>query len=103
MKDSLPQIIKNLVLEIEPESEIFLYGSSTKGNDSKASDWDFLILVDGKVSTERVDRIKHHLYTIELKSGITLQVIVKNKEEWNNPQKKNIPLHKRISREGIAL
>ncbi len=103
MKNDISQTVKNLVLEIEPESEIFLYGNSTKSPDAKAVHWDFLILVDGEVGTERADRIRHQLYSVESGNQITIKVIVKNREEWNNPDKKNIPLHKRISREGIAL
>ena len=63
-KDLLKQV-KNAVQEIEVEAEILLYGSRARGDSIDQSDWDFLILLDGKVDDKRTDRIRHRLYEVE--------------------------------------
>ena len=57
-KDLLKQV-KNAVQEIEVEAKILLYGSRARGDSIDQSDWDFLILLDGKVDDKRTDRIRH--------------------------------------------
>jgi predicted nucleotidyltransferase len=63
-KELLEQI-RQAVRELESEAEIILYGSRSRGVDAIESDWDLLILVDGALSDERTDRIRHRLYEIE--------------------------------------
>ena len=58
-----------------PEAEIFLYGSRSRGDALSESDWDFLILVNGFISDERTDRIRHRLYEIEWESGEVISSI----------------------------
>ena len=57
-KDLLKQV-KNAVQEIEVEAKILLYGSRARGDSIDQSDWNFLILLDGKVDDKRTDRIRH--------------------------------------------
>ena len=52
-RNELIEQIKQTVLELEPEAEIILYGSRSRGDATSESDWDFLILVDGPISDER--------------------------------------------------
>ena len=46
-RNELIEQIRQAVYEIEPEAEIILYGSRSRGDALSESDWDFLILVDG--------------------------------------------------------
>jgi hypothetical protein len=70
---------------------------------AEESDWDFLILVDGPVSDERTDRIRHSLYEIEWESGEVISSIVRNREEWNSDLYQAMPFHRRVQQEGIRL
>ena len=101
-KDLLKKV-KNAVQEIEADAEILLYGSRARGDSVDQSDWDFLILLDGKVNDKRTDRIRHRLYEIEWETGEVISSIIRNKEEWNSRPYRAMPIHKVIEREGIAL
>ena len=103
MRDELITQIRQAVHEIEPESEIFLYGSRSRGDALSDSDWDFLILVDGSTSDERTDRIRHRLYEIEWESGEVISSIVRNREEWDSDLYQAMPFHQRVQQEGMRL
>jgi len=69
MRDILLSKVKKTVTGIEPSAEVFLFGSRPETILPSFSDWDFLVLVDGKVDSVRVDRIRHLLYEIEWETG----------------------------------
>jgi len=102
-ENELIEKIRQAVREVEPEAEIILYGSRSRGDAISESDWDFLILVDGPMSDERTDRIRHRLYEIEWESGEILSTIVRNREEWNSDLYQTVPFHRRVQQEGIRL
>ena len=102
-RDVMIKQVKKVVSEIEPNAEIILYGSRSRGDSSSESDWDFLILLDGPVDDDRVDRIRYQLYEIEWESGEVLSSIVKNRQEWNSYPYNIMPFHQRIENEGISL
>ena len=102
-RDELIEQIRKAVYEVEPDSEIILYGSRSRGDALSESDWDFLILVDGPLNDERTDRIRHRLYEIEWESGEVISSIVRNREEWNSDPYQAMPFHQRIQQEGIRL
>jgi predicted nucleotidyltransferase len=64
--------VKQAVHQIEPEVEIILYGSRARGDAHAESDWDFLILLHGKVDDGRTDRVRHRLYDLEWACGEVL-------------------------------
>ena len=95
--------VKQAVHEMEAGAEIILYGSHARGDSNARSDWDFLILVDGPVNDERVDKIRHRLYEIEWECDEVLCSIVRNRKEWNSPLSKSMPFHQNVELEGIVL
>ena len=103
MEHQLLEKIKAAIKSIEPSSRIILYGSRARQDYRNDSDWDFLILVDGPVDTNRIDRIRHQLYEIEWETGHIISSIVRSLQEWNSSKYKAVPLHKSIAREGIRL
>jgi len=102
-RDVLLKRVKQAVGEVEPEAEIVLYGSQARGDSHAQSDWDFLILVDGRVTDDRVDRIRHRLYEIEWESGEVLSSIVRNRQEWDSLPLSRTPFHKNVEVEGVVL
>lgn len=98
-QDELITQIRQAVHEIEPESEIILYGSRSRGDTLSDTDWDFLILVDD----ECPDRIRHRLYEIEWESGEVISSIVRNREEWDSDLYQTMPFHQRVRQEGMRL
>jgi len=103
MNDLLLLKVKECVLKIEPFAEVFLFGSRARNDFTEFSDWDFLVLVDGEVTTLRVDKIRHSLYEIEWETGEVISTIVKSRQLWNDPDYRVVPLHRSIEREGILL
>ena len=95
--------IRQAVREVEPGAEIILYGSRSRGDAALESDWDFLIIVDGPISEERTDRIRHRLYEVEWESGEVISSIVRNREDWNSKLYQAMPFHQIVEREGIRL
>ncbi len=103
IKSALLKQVKNAVHEIEIDAEILLYGSRARGDSIDQSDWDFLILLDGKVDDKRTDRIRHRLYEVEWETGEVISSIIRNKKKWNSMPYKSMPIHQVIEKEGIAL
>ena len=102
-QDKLIEQIRQAVHEVELEAEIILYCSRSRGDALSDSDWDLLILVDGPISDERTDRIRHRLYEIEWGYGEVISSIVRTREEWNSNLYQAIPFHQRVQKEGIRL
>jgi uncharacterized protein len=102
-QEELLEQIRRAVREVEPDAEIILYGSQSRGDTGPESDWDFLVLVNGPLNEERIDRIRHRLYEVEWESGEVISSIVRNKEEWTSNIYRSLPFHQRVEREGIRL
>ena len=102
-QDELIKQIKQAVYDVEPEAEIILYGSRSRGDAISESDWDFLILIDAPVSDERTDRVRHKLYEIEWHSGEVISSIVRSRKEWNSKPYKAMPFYQQVQQEGVKL
>ena len=102
-RNELIEQIRHAVHEVEPEAEIILYGSRSRGEARSESDWDFLILVDGPIDDERTDRVRHRLYEIEWESGEVISSIVRDRKEWNSDLYRAMPFRQRVQQEGTRL
>ena len=103
MQQKILKRVKNAVLKIEPSAEIILFGSRARNDYTTASDWDFLILVDGDVDYVRTDRIRHLLHEIGWDTGEVLSCIVRSRIVWESPQYRVMPLYAEIKLEGIKI
>ena len=102
-RDELLKQIRRAVREVEPNAEIILYGSRSRGDAVSESDWDLLILVEGSLNEGRIDRIRHSLYEVEWESGEVISSIVRNRDEWNSDIYRAMPFYQRVEQEGIRL
>ena len=102
-QEQLLKRVKQTVLEIEPDAEVIIYGSRTRGEAGPESDWDFLVLLDGSIDQERIDAIRHRLYDIEWECEEVISCIVRSREEWDSPLYKAMPFHQNVEREGVVL
>jgi predicted nucleotidyltransferase len=102
-REELLDQVKRAVRSVEPDAEIILYGSRSRGEFVSESDWDFLILVSGHLDDKRVDAIRHRLYEVEWESGEVISSIVRNRVEWHSDLYQSIPFHRRVEQEGIRL
>jgi len=102
-REALLECVKQAIQEMEPDAEIILYGSRARKDSDAQSDWDFLILLDGPINDERIDKIRHRLYEIEWECDEVLCSIVRSWEEWNSPLYKSMPFHQNVELDGIVL
>ncbi len=100
---ALLQRIKEIVYEIEPSAQIFLYGSRARDDARPDSDWDIFILVDGVVNPSRRDRLRHQIYEIEWETGEVICSIIRSCQEWKTPRFQQTPFSKSIEKEAILL
>lgn len=94
---------RDAVWEVVPGAEVILYGSHARGDAEPESDYDLLVLVEGPLNQQIEDRISDRLYALELESGTVLSLIVYEKQVWETPLYKAMPLHRKVDEEGILL
>ena len=102
--NNLLQRVKNVVTELEPDADVYLFGSRARGDINNESDWDFLVLLPGIIDYERKRKILDALFEVELSSGEIFNDIVKSKEFWKeNNLLHASPFYKNVTSESIAL
>ena len=84
--------------------KIILYGSYARGDYTKHSDVDIMILttLSFKEIEDYRDKISDIAYDIELDTGIILSPVVKNIEKYNS-RVNIVPFYKNIQKEGVVL
>lgn len=101
-KDDILDKIKESVRELEPKSEIILFGSRARGDERDDSDWDLLILLPYSTNLKEEQKFRHKLFDLELYFGQAISTIVKSKKEWESKYYIT-PLYQNILQEGITL
>jgi len=94
---------KSAIESIDAAAEVVLYPSRARGDAIEESDFDLLIISDSPVTIEAEDSFRRALYDIQLESASVITVLMVNREEWNTPLARAMPLHQNIKRDGIAL
>jgi len=102
-RNELIRQVRQAIHGIEPDCDIILYGSRSRGDFLPDSDWDFLILIDGANSESRTDRIRHKLYEIEWETGEVISSIVRNRDDWASERYQSMPFRQRVQQEGVML
>ncbi|MEL6636486.1 MAG: nucleotidyltransferase domain-containing protein [Bacteroidota bacterium] len=101
-KSTLLVAIKHRVLEIEPDSEVILYGSRARGEAHQESDWDILILTPQSTDLRGEQQFRHQLFELELEYGQAISTTVHSKSDWEGKLSLT-PLYHNISQEGIRI
>jgi predicted nucleotidyltransferase len=100
-REDLISAVKNTVREVAPNSKIILFGSRSRNDFSEESDWDFLILTEEEATENHKEKIRAHLFEIELNTNQSISSIIHSKKEWENF--KITPLYQTIEDEGVAV
>jgi predicted nucleotidyltransferase len=95
--------IGQAVRQTEPEARLILFGSHARGDAAPESDWDLLIVLDGVVTPQRADAVRHRLYDLALETDTVLSAVIYSAEQWDSPRYRALPLHARIEGDGVAL
>jgi len=98
----VPNAVKQAVLSAAPDAEVILYGSRARGDHEPDSDWDFLVLLNGAVTSEREERIRDAVFEIQLQ-GLPVCCMIESRSVWNSDFLQATPFHKNVSLEGRVL
>ena len=94
--------ISQAIRQAEPQAEIILFGSRARGDARPDSDWDMLVLLDGKVTPERERKLYSLLSKVELATEEVLSIIIYEKNYWREVLP-GTALYDDVEREGLPL
>ena len=94
--------IKETVNGIDPSAEIILYGSRARNTEREESDWDVLIITEGKSGFGQERKIRHKLFDLELEIGQPISIRLISRDIWEN-RKGIIPFYLNITSEGVSV
>jgi uncharacterized protein len=100
--DKIKKMIAKWVHEVDPDAEVYLFGSRARGDFKKDSDWDLLILTNYPVTLKDEQRFRHHLIPLELETGEAFSTFVYEKLDWET-RHKITPFYQNVTREGIQI
>ncbi|MFD2573690.1 nucleotidyltransferase domain-containing protein [Spirosoma soli] len=78
------QAVKRSVLEIDPQAEVWLFGSRARGDAKEDSDWDFLVLTNNIVDRQFKYKVWEHLNDLELNAERVISSRIFNKIYWRS-------------------
>ena len=95
---------KDSILSLEPEAEVWLFGSRARGDFNDESDWDILILLPGEVVWERKEPIIDALTAIQCQYLTVYNIITYSQDLWyNNDIFHETPFYKYVQKERVRL
>jgi predicted nucleotidyltransferase len=95
--------IKAAVRAVEPDAEVWLFGSQARGDARPESDWDVLILLDGPVDDEREKTLRRRLFDLELEAGEAISALVYARDEWHSEPRRSSSFYGNVHDEAIQL
>lgn len=97
------QRIKQNVHEIDPQAEVWLYGSRARGTAHEESDWDVLVLTpQPTLTTTAESRFVDHMCDLIVETGEVVQLFAYGKEDWHRRHRMT-PFYQNVQREAIRL
>lgn len=102
-KEEILHRIIGVVNKTAPDSEVYLYGSRARGNESKQSDWDLLILMNRpEIPFELETQFMDDFYDLELETGEIISPLLYSKDIWKSNYSLT-PFFENVINDGIRL
>lgn len=95
--------LKSVVQRVVPDAELFLYGSTARGERGPESDYDIMILLNEPLTSAEEDAIENAVYDLELAHGTVISLFFVTREKWNLPFTAATPFYRNVQREAIGL
>jgi len=95
------QAVKRSVHEIDPQAEVWLFGSRARGDARPDSDWDFLVLTERDLSGGGRWQFSDQMFDVELETGRAISTIV-----WPQQERRRYAvtdLYANVMEDGIRL
>ena len=97
------QRIKQNVHEVEPEAEVWLYGSRARRDARADSDWDVLVLSSKAILTFREEEaFMDHICDLMVETGQAIQLFAYGKQDWHE-RHSITPFYKNVQSDAIRL
>ena len=94
---------KAAIRKVAPEAGLILYGSRARGDAQEDSDYDLLVLVDREVDMDLERAVVDRLVPLEVQTGKVLTMLIYSRSQWDSALYRAMPLHKNVTREGVAI
>ncbi len=91
--------LKKKITTIDPEVEIYLFGSRARGDFRNDSDWDVLVLTERELNYKLENKIRSIIFEIELEVEEPISTLIYSKKEWMELEV--TPLYQNIKSEGV--
>lgn len=79
----IANLIKSAINNKNPQAEVILFGSFARGQESKDSDWDILILLNIPHADRKTEKeYREELFDVELETGQPISTFVYSKQDW---------------------
>lgn len=97
------QRIKQNVHEVEPEAEVWLYGSRARRDARADSDWDVLVLSSKASLTFREEEaFMDHICDLMVETGQAIQLFAYGKQDWHEHHSIT-PFYRNVQSDAILL
>lgn len=100
---TMKEKIKANIHEVDPEVEVWLYGSRSRGTAREDSDWDVLVLSPrDTLSVKEEGAFIDHMTDLMIETGQVVHLFAYSKRDWHG-RHHITPFYQNVSREAIRL
>lgn len=86
-----------------PVEEVILFGSRARGDDTRDSDMDLLVLLKGDRPVDVSRQVWEALWDVQMKYAVGLSPLVVSADQWRNGLYQAMLLKEEIERDGVVL
>ena len=83
--------------------DVILFGSKVRGESSKDSDIDLLLLTTQPIHWKERHAIVEALFEVEMRYDVVINIVVNTVRDWHEGMCTVLPIHEEINREGVTI
>ena len=100
-REEILQEIKRRVLAVEPQAEVWLYGSRARGDYTDDSDWDLIVIVPREIDYKQKKKISYPIYDLGMEIGELFSIFIYAREQWE--KYRFIPFRQEVEKDKIVI